>query len=170
VLHFDQQQLKQEVITCRESTQSIYIQTGNLSGAGTDKEDKAGWSGFLAHLKARGLSSAQLFVSDAYGGLIESLGDHYPEAHWQVRVRDSTGVERLAPLCFVSPGQINYHVPPGTTNGPATVTVTSGATPHCYWRGNHRQRCARIVRGQLERARRGRRQRAARQGQRHAAI
>ena len=42
-------------------------------------------------------------------------------------VKDSAGAERLAPLFFVSPGQINYQVPPGTANGPATVTVTSGA-------------------------------------------
>jgi putative transposase len=47
------------------------------------KEDKAGWSGFLAHLKARGLVAPQLFISDACGGLVESLGAHYPEARWQ---------------------------------------------------------------------------------------
>ncbi len=43
-----------------------------------------------------------------------------------VKVRDSAGAERLAPLFFVSPGQINYQVPPGTADGLATVTVTSG--------------------------------------------
>jgi uncharacterized protein (TIGR03437 family) len=43
-----------------------------------------------------------------------------------VKVRDSAGAERLAPLFFVSPGQINYQVPPGTVAGLATVTVTSG--------------------------------------------
>jgi len=31
-----------------------------------------------------------------------------------VRVRDSVDNERLAPLFFVSPGQINYLVPSGT--------------------------------------------------------
>ena len=43
-----------------------------------------------------------------------------------VKVRDSAGLERDAPLFFVSPGQINYLVPSGTRNGAATVTVTSG--------------------------------------------
>ncbi len=43
-----------------------------------------------------------------------------------VKVRDSNGVERLAPLFFVSPTQINYLLPPGTVTGAATVTVTSG--------------------------------------------
>jgi uncharacterized protein (TIGR03437 family) len=43
-----------------------------------------------------------------------------------VKVRDRTGAERLAPLFFISPAQINYQVPPGTVSGLATVTVTSG--------------------------------------------
>lgn len=42
-----------------------------------------------------------------------------------VRVTDSAGTERPAPLFYVSPGQINYLVPAGTRTGPATVTVTA---------------------------------------------
>jgi uncharacterized protein (TIGR03437 family) len=44
----------------------------------------------------------------------------------KVMVRDSAGTERLAPQFFVSPGQANYQMPPGTANGTATVLVTSG--------------------------------------------
>jgi uncharacterized protein (TIGR03437 family) len=44
-----------------------------------------------------------------------------------VRVRDSAGVERLSPLFFVSPAQVNYQLPPGTVTGHALMTVTSGA-------------------------------------------
>lgn len=43
-----------------------------------------------------------------------------------VKIKDSAGTERLAPLFFVSPGQINFQIPPGTANGAATLTVTSG--------------------------------------------
>src|SRR5262249_5036505 len=43
-----------------------------------------------------------------------------------VSVRDSLGTSRPAPLFFVSFGQINYLMPPGTAPGTATVTVTSG--------------------------------------------
>jgi len=43
-----------------------------------------------------------------------------------VRVKDSLGVERLAPLFFVSPNQINYEIPAGTAIGVATVTIVSG--------------------------------------------
>ena len=53
---------------------------GVVEGA---KEDKAGWSGFLRHLKKRGLADVKLVISDACIGLIESLGDFYPQAKWQ---------------------------------------------------------------------------------------
>lgn len=47
------------------------------------KEDKAGWSGFLRHLKKRGLKDVQLVISDACLGLMESVSDFYPKAKWQ---------------------------------------------------------------------------------------
>jgi len=47
------------------------------------KEDKAGWSNFLRHLKERGLTGVRLFITDACLGLVESLGEFYPEAKWQ---------------------------------------------------------------------------------------
>jgi transposase-like protein len=47
------------------------------------KEDKAGWSAFLGHLKGRGLAGVQLVVSDACLGLVESACEFYPEARWQ---------------------------------------------------------------------------------------
>ena len=47
------------------------------------KEDKTGWSNFLRHLKNRGLTGIKLIISDACIGLLESIGDFYPEARWQ---------------------------------------------------------------------------------------
>lgn len=47
------------------------------------KEDKAGWGGFLRSLKKRGLKGVQLVVSDKCLGLVESLGECFPEARWQ---------------------------------------------------------------------------------------
>jgi uncharacterized protein (TIGR03437 family) len=44
-----------------------------------------------------------------------------------VKVKDSAGVERVAPLFYVSPLQINYLVPAGTAPGFAAVTVVSGS-------------------------------------------
>lgn len=47
------------------------------------KEDKAGWSGFLRHLKERGLAGVKLIISDACLGLVESAAEFYPETQWQ---------------------------------------------------------------------------------------
>ncbi len=47
------------------------------------KEDKAGWSNFLRHLKERGLGGIELIVSDGCIGLVESIAEFYPDAKWQ---------------------------------------------------------------------------------------
>ncbi|MEP7343576.1 MAG: BACON domain-containing carbohydrate-binding protein [Acidobacteriota bacterium] len=43
-----------------------------------------------------------------------------------VKVKDSAGAERLAPLFFVAPTQINFQIPPGTATGTANLTITGG--------------------------------------------
>lgn len=53
---------------------------GVMEGA---KEDKAGWSNFLRHLKKRGLKGVSLIISDACMGLVESAIEYYPAAKWQ---------------------------------------------------------------------------------------
>jgi len=47
------------------------------------KEDKASWLAFLRHLKKRGLTGIQLAISDKCLGLVEALGECYPDARWQ---------------------------------------------------------------------------------------
>jgi transposase-like protein len=47
------------------------------------KEDLESWRGFLRYLKGRGLKGVRLFVSDKCLGLLEALGEFYPEAQWQ---------------------------------------------------------------------------------------
>jgi putative transposase len=47
------------------------------------KEDQAGWSAFLGHLKQRGLAGVRLVISDACLGLVESAAEFYPDAPWQ---------------------------------------------------------------------------------------
>ena len=42
-----------------------------------------------------------------------------------VKVRDSAGVERLAPLFYAGAGQVNYQIPAGTAAGFATIIVTN---------------------------------------------
>jgi len=45
----------------------------------------------------------------------------------QVMVRDATGVSRSAPLFYVSPQQVNYHLPAGIVTGRVEVIITSAA-------------------------------------------
>jgi len=47
------------------------------------KEDKTGWTGFLRHLKKRGLKGVKLAISDACLGLVESASEFFPDAKWQ---------------------------------------------------------------------------------------
>lgn len=47
------------------------------------KEDKASWLEFLRHLKQRGLRGTRLFVSDACLGLVDALGEVFPDGQWQ---------------------------------------------------------------------------------------
>jgi len=47
------------------------------------KEDKASWLSFLRHLKQRGLKGVRLVISDKCLGLVESLGEVFPQAQWQ---------------------------------------------------------------------------------------
>jgi len=47
------------------------------------KEDKESWRNFLRHLKERGLKGMRLAISDKCLGLVEALGEFFPEAQWQ---------------------------------------------------------------------------------------
>src|SRR5690242_18537777 len=47
------------------------------------KEDAEGWRAFLRHLKARGLRGVRLVISDKCLGLVEAVGECFPEAAWQ---------------------------------------------------------------------------------------
>lgn len=93
-------------------------------------------------IKAVATVSAASFTATAFAGesiaaaFGESLGTGVEVANSvplptrlagsSIKVKDSAGVERDAPLFFVAPQQINYLIPVGTANGTATVTVTSG--------------------------------------------
>jgi putative transposase len=47
------------------------------------KEDTESWREFLRYLKQRGLRGVKLVISDKRLGLLETLGEFYPEADWQ---------------------------------------------------------------------------------------
>jgi putative transposase len=47
------------------------------------KEDKASWQGFLRYLKGRGLKGVRLIVGDRCLGLVEAIGEFFPQAAYQ---------------------------------------------------------------------------------------
>jgi uncharacterized protein (TIGR03437 family) len=47
-------------------------------------------------------------------------------------VIDASGAKRAAPLLYVSPGQINFLVPVGTTRGPAQFVVSNGSATQAF--------------------------------------
>jgi transposase-like protein len=47
------------------------------------REDRESWRAFLRHLKERGLKGTRLFISDRCLGLIEALGEVFPDSKWQ---------------------------------------------------------------------------------------
>jgi putative transposase len=48
-----------------------------------EKEDLEGWRGLVRHMKDRGLKGVQLIVSDACRGLVEAVGEVFPNTDWQ---------------------------------------------------------------------------------------
>jgi transposase-like protein len=47
------------------------------------KEDRESWRNFLRHLKERGLRGVRLAISDKCLGVVEALGEFFPESQWQ---------------------------------------------------------------------------------------
>ena len=68
-------------------------------------------SAFGTELASNAASAATLPLPETLGGAT-------------VKVRDSVGIERVAPLFFVSPGQINYLMPAATAMGEARITAS----------------------------------------------
>lgn len=70
-------------------------------------------------------SIAAAFGSDLSGATLAATSRPLPTTLGDVslRVRDSAGVERLAPLFSVGPTQINFQIPSGISTGAATLTL-----------------------------------------------
>jgi uncharacterized protein (TIGR03437 family) len=136
----------QETVVVRFNATTAGAQTGSLSITSNDParatvpvqlRATAGGSALaLSNVSAASFSGAA-FASEAivagFGGnlatrveVASSLPLPFSLADTTGRVRDSVGFQRDAPLFFVSPTQVNYQIPPGTENGPASVTIISG--------------------------------------------
>jgi uncharacterized protein (TIGR03437 family) len=99
-----------------------------IFGPGTLPPAASTLSSVSAASLAMGLVAPESIVSGFGAGLAateDSATNSLPTtlAGASVLIQDSTGSERLAPLFYVSPRQINYLIPAGTAPGEATVSV-----------------------------------------------
>jgi uncharacterized protein (TIGR03437 family) len=132
------------------TTSSDHMASGFPARSGPDLTYNGGGDSLIAKIGAQNPTVTSVSAASFLGGTIavESIsaafgvglatGIHAADslplptsiAGHEVRVKDSAGVERLAPLFYLSPDQINYQVPFGTASGPALITVmtSSGST------------------------------------------
>lgn len=94
---------------------AIYRLTNGVAGVSTASgypalAPEALASAFGSNFSTETVSATSLPLPQTLGGIT-------------VIVKDSAGVERTAPLLFVSPSQINYQVPAGTSIGQATLSL-----------------------------------------------
>ena len=69
------------VLVCIGVNQEGYREI--LGVAEEAREDQGSWRNFLRYMKQRGLTGVELVISDKSLGLIEVLGEFYPNAQWQ---------------------------------------------------------------------------------------
>jgi uncharacterized protein (TIGR03437 family) len=72
-------------------------------------------------------SLASLFGANLAAGTAQATSLPLPTTLGGVTVTltDAAGAQHMAPLIYVSPGQINFEVPDGTAQGPATFAVSN---------------------------------------------
>jgi uncharacterized protein (TIGR03437 family) len=120
--------------------QAVLLANGRVlviggNGSGTELFDSGSLTNISAAALIAGGTLAPESIASAIGTNLALATEVAPPgsapiqlAGASMKVRDSAGMERLAPLFYVSAAQINYLVPSGTAIGPATVTVTSGGS------------------------------------------
>ncbi|HEX4947057.1 MAG TPA: putative glycoside hydrolase [Blastocatellia bacterium] len=108
-------------ITLTAGTAAILVNTINSSVPNVTTVSAASY---------RGAEVARDSIASAFGSNLATTAQSATTlplptalAGASVKVRDSAGTERFAPLFYVSPTQINYQIPPGTANGAAEVSV-----------------------------------------------
>ena len=74
---------RSEYVTSVEETLNNLLEEEAKRAVEGSKKNKESLLEFLRHLKERGLSGTQLFVGDKCLGLVEALGEVFPQAKWQ---------------------------------------------------------------------------------------
>ena len=99
---------------CNSSATSLGLTAVNAAGyAGFDVSPEGIVAAFGSGFSSSTLLATTIPLPLQLGGTV-------------AKVKDSKGVERTAPLFFVSPGQVNLQIPIGTELGIATISINNG--------------------------------------------
>jgi uncharacterized protein (TIGR03437 family) len=114
---------------------ATYSGDANFSGSASPPQGQNVFESQLAMANAAGYGAvsfapdeiATLFGDNLASAVLSAATVPLPTSlgGTTVKVKDCAGVERLAPLFFVSSGQINFLVPSNTAHGLAYITVTN---------------------------------------------
>ncbi len=111
--HEDEGLMGQFLVTGNSVTTVASVSAASYSTGSVAAESIA--SGFGTNLATAKAAAATLPLPQTLAGV-------------SVTVKDALGSQRFAPLFYVSPIQINYQIPAGTSPGKATVTVLNNGT------------------------------------------
>ncbi|MGH9629954.1 MAG: hypothetical protein ACRD7E_16675, partial [Bryobacteraceae bacterium] len=91
--------------------------------------------GVVRHVSAASFNGGPLAAESIVTALTGGLGKDTAQAQstplpttlagTSISVKDASSITRKAPLFHVSPGQVNYQLPAGTSLGTATITITA---------------------------------------------
>jgi uncharacterized protein (TIGR03437 family) len=125
-INFSDQLLKREVVDVFAAPLAAVNYTGgSVTIRGRAAANVSAASYVVAELAAEAIASAfGAGLATMTAGAV-SMPLPHTLGGTSVKVKDALGVERIAPLFFVSPNQINYQIPAATAEGIAVVTITN---------------------------------------------
>ncbi len=123
-LNFSDLPIAREVVDTNANTLTVTFTPGSLVIAGkVTSVSAASYSGNEIAVESIVAAFGVGFASESQSANTLPLPTEL--AGTKVVVKDRVGVDRLAPLFFVGPSQVNYLLPQETVTGIATITITS---------------------------------------------
>jgi uncharacterized protein (TIGR03437 family) len=121
-----------QVISLSQYDKGVYVDPRNTSNVTAQDNSEVNYP---AHVSAASFNGARLAAESITAAFGPGLATRLESATTTplptslggttVKVKDFAGDERLAPLFFVAPGQVNYQIPPEAAVGPAVITITA---------------------------------------------
>ncbi len=122
-----------QVISLSQHDKGVYVDLRNTSGVTAQDNIEVNYPAHASAASYNGARLAPESIIAAFGpglatGIQSATTIPLPTSlgGTVIKVEDFAGAERLAPLFFVAPNQVNYQTPAETASGPAVITITAG--------------------------------------------